>query len=505
MTKGLRPIQNDVAPYQSAYTPPTLGIVPQRIRAFVYNSGTYRTIMNALRQEVFRKGFVVEQCFDSKCTGCGATYEYVEETCEFCGNDCYTPPTNLREDLEKWIEKANDTQSLKQVMEMLEENFNIFDNAYLVLDKTYGINGKTGEIVTAEITGLYSGDPIHMRKIINAEGYPGFQRNTPTFVCPVHRDQISHTLGQRCQTCNAMMYRAYYAQVSFTAAMEAKPLTYFIEGEVIHRTKFTPTIGYGIPPALTLFKKINTLIQEDDYLMRMFSEKKPPKGALFIKTQNKESVYASWKTMVEKATSNPQMIFPMTIPAGDDSKGKFAEYIDFMRSLNELEFTQHRDEFRKAIGSFFGVAPLFLGDTSASGGLNNERLQIVVTNRSIEQSQEGHNWILKQFVNELGIDSWTIALVPSEDRDEMNDLMIEQQKLQNAQLFKSLGYRPILQPNGDFAFEYDESLEAEQELEGIGFEETSPLDLSINQPQKLDGDPDTLKSLKKRKVAKKKR
>lgn len=459
------PTQSDINSYEGVYTAPSQFILPPAIKDMCYASDVYRTIMNALKQETFRQGFEILQQYTCKCEECGATYDYEDDKCDFCGGSCFTPSIIVKEKLEQVIRKANPMQNLSEVFETLEDDLNIFDNCFMVINKTYNITDR--KIISAEINGVYRGDPINMRKLVDAHGRLGYLGNKKAYTCPFHRNKVYFT-NTPCAECGRVVYPAHYAQVS-AVVYGNESLIYFIEGEVFHKTKFTSTMHYGLPPVYSLYRKINTLIAEDDYTMSSFTQQKPPRGILAVKTSSIESFIKQWQRMLAETIKFPHQIFPLGIESKENIKGNAIEFIDFMRSFQELQFVEHRDEFRKAIGAFFGVQPLFMGDTSASGGLNNERLQVVVTNRAIERSQSIHNALLQELSFQLGSAGWKIQLIPSEERDEMNELMIENQKLQNALAYKQLGYKAELSPEGEFNYVYDESTKLQNDFSNIGF------------------------------------
>lgn len=457
-TWDMRPVQSDIKFTLSEYSQPTADIDPRQLKNFAYSSDVVKTIINSLRQEVFRKGIHVVKNYESKCSKCEAEYKTVETECPNCGGDCYEPPITQKQRLEKIIKRANEQQEMTELLEMIEEDADIFDNTYFVLEKEYVIKNK--EIQSVKSIKFFRGDPIVLRKLVSPSGRLGYIGTRKVYTCPLHRGYKTYEVeGESgfCPTCGTKLYRAHFAQVKAGAGVVTRDvISYYIEGEVIHRTKFTKTLGYGISPMVTLFRKINTLIQQDDYLMRAYSEKKSPKGLLVVKTPNIDSFRVSWEQASHNAQMNPNMVQALALESqGGDATGKVAEYIDFMKALPDLSFTEQRDEFKKAVGAFYGVAPLFLNDTSASGGMNNERLQIVVSNRAIQMAQKLHNSILYDVGKQLGIDGWRMELEPSEDRDEVNELLIEKQKLEVQLLYKQLGFTSELNEEGEWVHKPD--------------------------------------------------
>ena len=67
-----------------------------------------------------------------------------------------------------------------------------------------------------------------------------------------------------------------------------------------------------------------------------------------------------------------------------------------MDTLEELQYIPIKDDIRQRISSFFGVSNVFMNDVSG-GGLNNEGMQIVVTNRALAASQMAQQPIIPSF------------------------------------------------------------------------------------------------------------
>ena len=50
-----------------------------------------------------------------------------------------------------------------------------------------------------------------------------------------------------------------------------------------------------------------------------------------------------------------------------------------------------KEDLRDRICAYYGVSKIFMADNSTSGGLNNEGMQILVTNRAVEMAQNVYN------------------------------------------------------------------------------------------------------------------
>jgi hypothetical protein len=92
--------------------------------------------------------------------------------------------------------------------------------------------------------------------------------------------------------------------------------------------------------------------------------------------------------------------------------------------------------------SVYGVEPVFQGDMSTSGGLNNEGLQVTVTNRAAQYGQNIYNnHFFPELLKAMGVQGFTLKLNPSEEQDEMAKLTRQNQSLFNGQIAIKLGLK----------------------------------------------------------------
>ena len=89
-------------------------------------------------------------------------------------------------------------------------------------------------------------------------------------------------------------------------------------------------------------------------------------------------------------------------------------------------------------------------DSGKSGGLGNEGMQILVTNRAVEFGQKVYTDILfPRMLREMGITDWKITLYPNEEEDEITRLRRDEMEVNLAQRMQMLGYKPELLEEGD--------------------------------------------------------
>jgi len=413
---------------------------------YAYYSDTYRTIVNAITRETFRNGYECEPKFKSKCLTCDKEFENDQPECSNCKAKTTEPSSLQLEKMKNWCKRINENnQSIIDLFQSIEPDFEILDNAYVVFIKRYAFD-ESGQIQSAEPVEVVRADPLYMRKIINKQGIQGrdFFTNTEIKVCPEHRDRAQN--GSRCQDCGKWLYPAFYQQWNTDKAR------YFLPGEVLHKTKYTPTLFYGFPMALTVLTKIRTLMSMDNFMYQYYGGQKSPKGLALIRTSNTDSAQKAWEGFLQKAKSDPHGIYPLFVPTSGQASEKVLEYVDFARTLEEMQYTEARNEMVNRIGAIFGVSPIFQADLSSSGGLNNEGLQITVTTRAMESSQRLFNDMAAWIFEQLAIDDYEWKLNPPEEKDEMAELQREAQEIANAASHAALGFEVEKTPEGKFKY-----------------------------------------------------
>ena len=125
-------------------------------------------------------------------------------------------------------------------------------------------------------------------------------------------------------------------------------------------------------------------------------------------------------------------------------RGK-VEFVRFMDSLDEMQYAQVRDEIRMRIAAFYGVSNVFMMDAGKSGGLNNEGMQILVTNRAVESGQKLYSReLFPRMLDQMGVEDWCLTLYPNEEEDEITRLRRDEQEVNIAQRMQALGFQPEL-------------------------------------------------------------
>ena len=404
-----------------------------------------RTCITQLKNEIFRRGYHWEEKFTRKCNSCGKEHQRPTDECVECGStDLSKPDPKQLKYIEKFLDgSVNKAEQLFiEVLKEMEDDLNIMDDAYLVMVKEYFLDNN-GVIRMHRIKEIFRGDPVTMHIYADEMG----ERGNKGFTCIKHRDFITEDPGARCETCGGgvSLYPVHY--VNRVNGLEQ----YYLRNEVLHFSKYSPGRLYGLSPVITLFNALTTLIAMDNYVNSSYTKARMPRGLLAVQTRNMESMKSFWRGVKEKMEQDPHFIPVMGIE-GEGGQGS-VEWIKFMDSLKEMDYISVKDDLRDRISAFYGVSKIFMADNSSSGGLNNEGMQILVTNRAVEMAQTiWNNYVFPYITKEFGITDWDLKLPPSEEEDEIAKLRKREIEVNVAASIKNLGFEVDMDDEGRFIF-----------------------------------------------------
>jgi len=406
-----------------------------------------RTCITQLKQEIFRRGYVWEKAYEAICGDCGKEHKRPVQECSRCeSTNLRTPDVKQLEYAEKFIEGyVNKSEQLFiDVLRELEDDLNIMDDAYIVLVKEYFIDGNS-KIRMHRIKEVYRGDPVTMAIYSDELG----QRGTKGFTCVNHRGMLTTEAHERCEECGGNVFPVHY--VNRVNGQDQ----YFLKGEVLHFSKYNPSRLYGLSPIMTLYNNIMTLIAMENYVNSSYTKSRMPKGLLAVQTRNMDSMRSFWRSVKEKMEQDPHFIPVMGIEA-ENGKGA-VEWIKFMDSLKEMDYVSVKDDLRDRISAFYGVSKVFMADNTTSGGLNNEGMQILVTNRAVQMAQNVYNnYVFPFLIKQFGITDWDLKLPPSEEEDEIAVLRKREIEVNIAASTKNLGFEVEMDEDGQFTFKKPE-------------------------------------------------
>jgi len=417
------------------------GVSIPALYATVQESIILRTTINTLCQEIFRRGYYWEKKFHKKCTNCEEEYQHdTVSQCRICGNEEFESPDADQILYPRWLLKQRNSmdQSFIEVMKEIEWDLDIVDDAFLLLIKEYFIDPKSGEIEFFRVKELVRGDPTFMRIVADKAG----KRGGRYLMCPVHRDKTYPHNGDhsKCDVagCGLPLQDVHYINTAGSGKTQ-----YYIDGEVLHLSKFNPSKLYGRSPVASMWRQAQSLTAMDNYIYLAYQKRRIPRGVLAITTDNIQSTASFWKGAEEKMERDPHYI-PKVGVESSSGRGK-VEFVRFMDSLDEMQYAQVRDEIRMRIAAFYGVSNVFMMDAGKSGGLNNEGMQILVTNRAVESGQKLYSReLFPRMLDEMGVEDWCLTLYPNEEEDEITRLRRDEQEVNIAQRMQALGFQPEL-------------------------------------------------------------
>ena len=419
-----------------------------------------RTCITQLKTEIFRRGFEWKKAFYKICNKCDTKHEKETDVCRNCGSkDLRVPSQDQINYAEKFFDGYinRSEQKLIDVLKEIETDLNIADDAYLILVKEYYLDDK-GNVVLHKIKEMYRGDPLTMYIDVDEEG----DRGEAHYTCITHREIYDTDPLARCPVCACQLHPVHYIN-----RVHGKD-QYFTKDEVIHLSKYNPSRLYGFSPILTLWSHITTLIAMENYVNTSYTKARAPRGILAVQTNNMESLVKYWKGVKEKLEKDPHYIPIMGIETDGGSRGSI-EWVQFMNTLKEMDYINVKDDLRDRIGAFYGVSKIFQGDTATSGGLNNEGMQILVTNRSVELAQNVYNQYLFPFLlKQFGITDWTLTLLRSEEEDNVAELRRREIEINIAAQIKNLGFEVDMDEDGNFIYSKPLPKEDEQPMERVG-------------------------------------
>jgi|TARA_R110002012_G_scaffold210025_2_gene380643 hypothetical protein len=436
------------------------GITIPALYAVAQENLILRTVLSTLQQEIFRRGYRWEKKFNKKCGDCEAEFQHDVEECKDCGSMNLQEPDPSELVYPRWLLEQRNAmeQTFMDVLREIEYDLNITDDAFMVLVKEYYIDPETEEMAFYRIKEIIRGDPIFMRIIADKRGVRGGRFR----VCPVHRTEVKSFSddNKACPTCGRETEDVHHVNTAGSGKTQ-----YYLKGEVIHVSKYQPSKLYGRSPVSTLWRQAMTLTAMDNYMYTAYSKRRIPRGILSINTDNLESMKAFWKATDEKLERDPHYI-PKIATEGSGKGG--VNWVKLMDSLEEMQYIAARDEMRQRIAAFYGVSNVFMMDTGKSGGLNNEGMQILVTNRAVEFGHKVYTeHLFPRIMEAFDVQDWKLSLYPNEEEDEVTRLRRDEMEVNIAQRMMMLGFKPTLVEDSDrdirFIYKQPDPAEAAQQ------------------------------------------
>ncbi|UIO98889.1 hypothetical protein Hbl1158_10120 [Halobaculum sp. CBA1158] len=401
------------------------GIGEHALEALSLNGYEIANGIRTRRDELFRNEFpLLRPRFAVKCTECETEYQSDVDECELCdaGEDALRRPSpEEKRRFEKMLESVNkEGQSFRELAKYAEDDQWRFGVPIIVLTYSWTVatDGSqmydAGEIVSKQPEEMLRGDPKQIVPVVDEDGRVGGH----WYICPVHRDDHSTKPGF-CDKCSATLREVYFCEPDG----KDNASKYYLEEEILTYPYAYPRLHGldGLSPAHHVWLKQAILEFMDEYAGAFYdtdSERMPNQMGI-LHTTNPDQ----WEQVFEEAREDAK---------DDEYDTPFFtnEYSPTSSSTPELQIVdtmpdellgQNGDlkkDFKSDIRQAFGITDVFDSELEDAGGLNNEGLQIEVTDRSIASQQHDYvtGW-LDTLAKRLGIEDWMIAFVPGQDQD----------------------------------------------------------------------------------------
>ena len=530
-------------PYPFLDTPdgskiPMWRMSPNRMYELADYVGDLRAVIETIQREMFRNGLQVMPRYEHKCLVCLKEYEqkplkdYVPISdlgdkgkkeklqCSACGNDnprkWTKPDPKNRQVLQTLLDKRvnNNQQSLKLVARQAERDLDIIDGCYILVSRQWKLKtfanpdpetGATKQALSSihesKIDEIIRIHPIQCSIIASDEATLGVGADgKPRYICPQyeHRDAVLEV--PVCPKCGCECFNAFLEtnSVPYGVPLSSPKKMYYAQKEIVWIPgKYYPDVLYGNSPIQSVWKKVLSLMFQDEYMWKYFDKDRPPKSLLVMGSRNAESVQSFMEKQRQGARQDPYM--PRPILLNTENVGQSLEYIDLTPNFKELELSDLRKELRQIISTVYGVQPLFYGE-QAKAGLGNEALQVTLTNRTIKWFQRFLN---ENFFNEITdimeIYDWKIELVTSEEIDELREEQVRGQKIDNTVKLYGMGFDVAFDGENNILISQFPNPEKQQAMMGGGVGQNegegnndktkSSAPKAEGEAQKFDGEP----------------
>lgn len=357
------------------------------------------------------------------------------------------------------INRANDTQTLEEVMRSAYIELNICANAIIIAELEYSLD--QDGLMYKKLKQIYKANLEFCELIISQDGRSGMTDQGMVMFCPHHRE-VAETVklsgdaerdyniltSKRCRKCDFPLLPAFLRFYHPTYGY-----LHYSQDEVIHLKKWNRQHGMGIPPIATYLMYLYIMEAHNYFISTAYSLQRPPNSLILLRAGNVKNLEGAIQRAFSDAQQAPHILPIISVDA--DIPEKLIEVINLSQDIKEQDYQKIRDEITSRISALYGVTPIFTGDLRGVGGLNQEGLQIMVTNRVIEDEQRILNIALQKI--SLLIDPTGSEYIVMEKNEIRDDALIQDYNakvLQNVQMLQSLGYNIEVNINDDGRLSY---------------------------------------------------
>jgi len=378
------------------------------------------------RDELYRNAFPrLAPRFAAKCEDCGTEFDEDVSECSACGHDSLRQPDPAeKREAEELFESVNrEGQSLRELAKYCEPDQWTAGVSCIVIQYDYAIARDSalyddGEVIAQDPTALVYGDPATIKPVVDEHNRAGGH----WWTCPIHRDDPAGEPGA-CEECGAER-----REVFFYEDPRDGDDRYYFRDEVVTWAYPMPRLGGldGLSPIVGVVLRQVVIEMMTRYGAAFYDQDadRLPNQLMVLHTTNADH----WEEQMERIRDDDDP-YDSRILANEyspqDSSTPEIQVVDVMPDELLGQSQEVRQDYKEDIRQAVGISNVHDSDLSDAGGLNNEGLQLEVTDRSIASQQ--HDYIegwLDTLAKRLGLEDWRIEFLPATDDDAETGLDI---------------------------------------------------------------------------------
>lgn len=433
-----------VTRFTNAFSPLSMGLLEAVGLAGHEIADAVQTRVN----ELYRTRFpVVEPVFERKCIECGIESEERVEACPECDGDVRPPDPEERRRAETLTESVNkEGQSLRDLAKACEFDQWFTGVPVIVIRYEYTIDDPglvlravrkklspvfgdlyqaaddwaLGEaIVDREPIELVKGDPKRIVPVVDENRRIGGY----WWVCPRHRHDADYDPVRAdgfCETCGARLEEVYFAEYGESTQDIEK---YYFREEIITFPWAFPRLNGldGLTPMHHVWLKQLIIEFQDSYAAAFYDPESDrlPNQFMILHTTNPDA----WDEILAQARESAKEdeydspVFTMEYDSVANERPE-VQVVDAMPDELLGQNGELKETLKKDIRQAIGISDVHDSDLAEAGGLNNEGLQLEVTDRQLATQIHDYTvgW-LDTLAKRLGLEDHRYGYIPSTGPD----------------------------------------------------------------------------------------
>lgn len=394
-------------------------------------------------ERMFRQAIIYEPKFARRCEKCDMDYDRDIEECEICGKPTREPDAVQENLAKRWLKKINGNgQTLAQFARVMTDFAITFDDSFLLRLYDYELNGEGEEVKPPKLKEFWPASSERMRLIFDTQyRKKGYMKDAQGkkhgfFTCVLHRERLYNSGEETCEKVECRL--PVHPCVAVGLDVNGQPVHGYLENEVLHWSPRNPGPAYGFSRIASLETVIKTVAAMDAQEWLIYAHDRPPKGFIVFNTDNPETLQAQFRKEEAQRGQDPNHIPKFALQSASKSGG--AQFISLTPTYDELQNIDSRKDKYRRIWSSFEVEPIFMADTSAGGGLNNEGRQLTVNLQAVESLEGDWHEVLFPFMEEaIGLTDYRFRFPEPAEKDKAADTVLRSQNLQHRMMIETAG------------------------------------------------------------------